>query len=57
MDNVSMNAMFDLLIAACGLYIVINFVLMKTSGAVRRHGTASKRYTPGKMQRSNRLHP
>ena len=35
MDNVSMNAMFDLLIAACGLYIVINFVLMKTSGAVR----------------------
>ena len=35
MDNVSMNAMFDLLIASCGLYIVINFVLMKTSGAVR----------------------
>lgn len=35
MDNVSMNAMFDLLIGACGIYIILNFIMMKTSGAVR----------------------
>ncbi len=35
MDNFSINAMFDLMIAVCGIYIIVNFVMMKTSGTVR----------------------
>ena len=57
MDNVSMNAMFDLLIAACGLYIVINFVLMKTSGSVRGTVLLPKDTLPEKCEDPDRLHP
>lgn len=35
MDSVSMNAMFDMLITACGVYIIVNFILMKATGTIR----------------------